>query len=120
MLRGECQSCSDSGDNQTQVGALLGVAVKGVNCGKVTARFGQVCGDQRAVADDCRLEYNQEHGKYPGPAAKHPARRYEDEYGQQHREQSDERARFGEDSACIIRIEELAAHRKIARFVGII
>ncbi len=56
MLRGECESCGNFGDNQMQVGALLGVAVKGVHCGKVTARFGQVCGDQRAVADDCRLK----------------------------------------------------------------
>src|SRR5580704_17065493 len=120
MLRGECQSCSNSGDNETQVGALLGVAVKGVNCGKVTARFGQVRGDQRAVADDCRLEYNQEHRKQPGPPAKHSARRYEEEYRLQQREQSDERAGFGEDSACIIRIEEFATNGKVDRLVGII
>ncbi len=63
------RSRGNSGDNQMQVGALLSVAIEGVHRGKVTARFGQVCGDQRAVADDCRLEHNQEHGEQPSPAS---------------------------------------------------
>jgi hypothetical protein len=117
VLGGERESRGDSGDNQIQVGALLSVAVKSVDRGKVAARFRQVRGDQRAVANDGRLKYNQEHGEQPCPRAKHPPCRYEDEHRQQQREQSDERPCFGEDFACVIGIEELSAYGEICRFI---